>query len=149
MERDFARKQIARMAQMNRFPKTEIEALGELIDALMTAPSDEMARAIITGVLEDANSDTPCPTGSDIRKAILDRLRVELGEILPDPDCQLCNGIGFPIIERNGSSGAGDKCKCWARRHPPVYRKRPGDAAMSADFNKQLIAGAKALRGGK
>lgn len=146
MDRLFAKKQILRMAQMNRFPKTEVEALGELVDALMTAPSEDIARAVITeDFLEEATGDTFCPMPAEIKSKILARLE----DFRKDPDCPKCDDSGHLIFyDKEGLSYA-ERCTCWARRPERVYRKRPGDSAMSADFNKQLIAGAKALKGGK
>src|SRR5271154_4581590 len=109
MEREFARKQISRMTQMARFPKGEVEPLSDMIDALMTAQSEETAKAVVSAFLEDATPEMPCPMSSQIRGAVLERIKAEFGESRPDPECPKCNGVGFPLSER----GAGPKCSCW------------------------------------
>jgi hypothetical protein len=144
MDRNFAKKQILRMGQMFRFP-AQVEALGELVDALLTAESEETARAVVSSFLEDATQDTPCPMASQIRGAVLERIRAEFGEVRPDPECPKCKGVGFPLSER----GAGPRCSCWSRRHEPDYRKLAGAEPIGEDINirlKQLVA---AKTGGK
>lgn len=108
--RDFCRQQIARMAQMERFPGTEkIEALSELINAAQNAPSEQYLKDAIDGFIEDAGRETRCPMPADIKHAIKLLQKEREGEYEPDPDCVECLGGGFL---------ARGRCNCWARRHP-------------------------------
>lgn len=142
MDRTFAKKQILRMGQMYRFP-IQAETMGELVDALMVKEANEllgedgekeMATGIVSGFLADATGDTPCPMSSQIRSAVMDRLRAKFGDSRPDPECPKCNGVGFPLSER----GAGPKCSCWARRHAPNWRKLKGSEPIGPEINEQL-----------
>src|ERR1700722_7212389 len=142
MERDFARRQILRMAQMGGFPEKYVEAVGELIDALLTAPSEEIARDAITSFVESADSETRCPFPKDIRAAVQSIVRERLGDFLPDPECPKCFGIGDIIVERRGLTGS-KRGDCYARRFPPDYSKLPGvekvdTAGMVEDAAKRL-----------
>lgn len=135
----FAKKQILRMAQMFRFPKTS-GALGELVEALMEASSPEMATEVVSGFLEEATSETPCPMGSEIRKAILRRL----DDILPDPSCLDCRGVGDIIVLGKGGTSGSSKCHCWARRPRPEYHKWPNADVMGKELEE--LADAKRIK---
>ncbi len=141
MDRDFARKQIFRMAQLGGFPEKYVEAVGELIDALMTAPSEEMARAVISSVMESATGETRCPFPADIRSSITARLE----PFRPDPLCAKCGGIGDVVVQRGEFSGS-YRCSCWARRPEPDYSKLPG--VERVDTRAMLAGAAKKLNGG-
>lgn len=138
MERAFARKQILRMGQMFKFP-VEPESMGELVDALLTAPNEEMAKDIISCIVRDADGDTPCPMASAIRRLITDRL----DPISPDPDCLACGGGGFMFVDRGGVSGASN-CTCWARRpkvEPPKQGGPPKDLTRELKRASKILAG--------
>lgn len=138
MEREAARKQIMRMGQMNRFPKEIPESVGELVDALMTAPTEEIAKAIVSDYMASATADTLCPMPSAIRADVESRLDPKR----PDPDCLKCHGIGQIIVERNGTTGASG-CDCWARRPAPVYKRQPGNDELQEQI--KLLAARKAV----
>jgi len=149
MDRElFAKKQISRMGQLKGFPKEFPEAVGELIDALMTAPSEEIARDVITSFVEDADAETPCPFPKQIRSAALDLLTAREGEILADPLCPKCGGIGEIVVFRGGLSGS-SRCDCFARRPPVDWSKVPGYEPIGDEFRTQLAGAAKKLGGGK
>ena len=138
MNREFARAQIGRFAMMDRYPKTELLALSDLVDALLTAPptsaawlpdvlkqnpipegadpAEILAKAVVDAFLDGSTTDTRCPTAADIKSAICARLH----DLRPDHECPLCNGEGFPYIPGKGS---GPMCSCWARRPAPVYKR--------------------------
>lgn len=137
MDKTFAKKQIMRMAQMFRFPKSDPEALGELIDAIMTAPTDGIAKGVVDAIMEEATSDTICPMPAEIKREIL-KLQ---GDFWPDPGCQSCHGVGDIVIERGGLSGS-SKCHCWSRRPQPEYHSWP----TSKIFSKELETLAEAKR---
>jgi hypothetical protein len=138
MDRPFAKKQILRMAQMNRFP-VQAEPMGELVDALLTAPSEEMAVDVIFCIMRDADGNTPCPMGSDLRRLILERLE----PVSTDPDCKACGGCGFVFTERGGMTGT-KNCLCWARRPKFEYRNQGGPPK---DLTRELKKASKVLAG--
>src|SRR5947207_2858903 len=95
MTREFARDQIGRFAMMDRFPRTEVSAITDLVDALLTAPAtaaawkpdvlknhptagadpaEIMAKVVVDQFLDGSTTDTRCPTASDIKAAICARL---------------------------------------------------------------------------
>lgn len=113
-----AKVEISRMAQMSRFPRGEVPAIRELVEAIKTAPTLEIARAIVTEILSEANGDTACPMPAEIRRAVLARLESKR----PDPECLTCGGEGFVFVQRGEVSGA-TNCSCWARRPEPQYVK--------------------------
>lgn len=125
IDRELARKQIARIAQMKGFPRDFPEAIGELIDALTGAENEEIAKVAIGSFIETATADTPCPFPYDIRVRLLAKANKILGEMRPDPDCDKCGGTGEAVI-RNIASPYFDKsmkCDCYARRPAPVWKK--------------------------
>lgn len=157
MTRDFARAQIGRFAMMDRYPKTELLALSDLVDALMTCPpsrqvwkpevrnqpvnwgnddAEALARIVVESFLEGSTTDTRCPTASDIKAAICARLE----DWRPDPDCLLCKGEGFPYVPGKGS---GPKCSCWARRPAPVY---PPNPATREELQTEIARAAQGKR---
>lgn len=144
INRDFAKKQIARMGQFRGFPKEFPEAIGELIDVLAKAETEELAKETIARFMESANSETLCPFPADIRSALADVTNEKLGEIRPDPNCHKCKGIGDIIINRGGMTAA-KHCDCWARRPEPVYTPQPGDEPIGEDFKRQIAKAAKTL----
>ncbi len=157
MNREFARAQIGRFAMMDRYPRTELLALSDLVDALMTVPStteawtretrksislaegadvaEILAWDVVEGFLDGATTDTRCPTAADIKAAICSRLE----DWRPDPECPLCKGEGFPYVP---GRGAGPRCSCWARRAAPVY---PVNRAVRDEFQAEVagVAGKK------
>ncbi len=157
MNREFARAQIGRFAMMDRYPRTELLALSDLVDALLTAPpgcetwkpefaaqqthrlgadaAEVLAAAVVEGFLDGSTTDTRCPTAADIKAAICSRLE----DWRPDPECPLCKGEGFPYVP---GRGAGPRCSCWARRAAPVY---PVNRAVRDEFQAEVagVAGKK------
>lgn len=124
VDREFAKGQIRRMAMLLGFPREYPEAIGGLVEALMTAPSEEIAREAVSSYVDDADTETRCPLPKAIRTAVLDILTKREGDILPDPMCPKCKGIGQIIVEYpDGSSASKGLCSCHARRPPPDYRK--------------------------
>ena len=147
MERDFARKQIFRMAQLGGFPEKYVEAVGELIDALMKAPTEEYARDVITSFVEDADGETRCPFPKDIRYAINRLLDAREGEIQADPCCPMCKGIGEILVDYpDGSSASRGRCTCFARRPPIDYSKLPGVEKFDM---RAMVAEVAARKAGK
>lgn len=124
---DSASKQVKRLAQMKGFPR-EQEALKELVKALQMSASEEQSKAVISGFVEQATSETPCPFPGDIRNAV----KAMQDEIRPDPLCQKCED-GWVIRSRAGYSAA-ERCSCWAPRPAPKmeYVPLPGSPGYIA-----------------
>lgn len=116
-DRPAARKQIGRMSQMFKFP-SDVDALGELIDAIQTAETLVEAKAVVSEIMRDATGDTPCPMPSDLRRLVMARLEPKR----PDPDCLECGGCGTVFVKVGDATGA-KECSCWARRPEPQYVK--------------------------
>ncbi len=116
---EIAGKQVKRLAQMRGYPR-EQEALKELVKALQISASEDQARAIISGFIKSATSDTKCPMPAEIEAAI-SAVRTESR---PDPLCQICGGDGWRTITRRGYSGS-DRCVCWAPRPEPAIEFVP------------------------
>jgi hypothetical protein len=144
--REFAKSQIKRLTMLVGFPRDTPEAIADLTDALMTAPSEEYARDAITSFVEEADSETRCPFPKDIRAAVLQLLREREGEILPDPLCPKCKGAGDVIVEKNGYTSS-YRCSCHARRPPVDYSKLPG--VEKFDMSELVAGAAKQLGSGR
>lgn len=108
---EIAAKQIKRLAQIKNYPRGEPEALKELTKALQLAVSEDQAKTLIAGYIEQATSETSCPYPGDIRRAI----KALQEENRPDPLCLTCSGSGWRTLTRGGLSGS-DRCTCWAPR---------------------------------
>ena len=116
---ELAAKQIKRMYQMRGYPKSEPEALKELVKALQIAVSEEQAKAVIAGFVEQATSETACPFPGDLRRAV----KAMQEETRPDPLCQKCDD-GWVIRTRGGYSAA-ERCTCWAPRPAQPFEGVP------------------------
>lgn len=116
-----ATSQVKRLYQLRGYPKGEEgeAARADLVKELQECESLERGKEIIDALLDAASNDTPCPTRSDLRKAV----RANLEERRPDPECPKCNGEGWEHIERDGISAMGAKCDCWQRR--PAQKMPP------------------------
>lgn len=127
--REFAKNQILRLAMLVNFPAKAPPAMADLIDALMTATDEPMAKTVIDAFLDGATSDTRCPMASEIKSACLALVRAGM-EWLGDPDCQNgCKGSG-EIFTQRGDYTASRPCECLAWRIPPVYPKgKPFDVS--------------------
>jgi hypothetical protein len=107
---EFAGKQVKRLAGMRGYSR-EPEALKELVKALQISASEDQAKAVISGFVEEATTETPCPGPGDIRRAV----KAMTEENRPDPACHICGGDGWRTITKAGYSGS-DRCVCWAPR---------------------------------
>lgn len=141
MTREFSRAQIGRFAMLDRYPKTEIAALSDLVDALLTgppdpdgyvpvknelSPSEVFAKGVVDSFLDTATSETRCPMSSEIRSAIHSRQ----DDFRPNENCPMCKGSGDIYFPRTNSSKRCDVPGCWARRPAPVYPKgKPFDVS--------------------
>lgn len=143
MNREFAKGQVRRMGQLKGFPKEIPEAASELVDALTTAPTEEIAKDVISSFMDGATSETPCPFPSDIRGAVTARL----DEFRYDPECPRKCRDGWIIVERGGLSGA-ERCTCWSRRPAPDYSKLKG-AEPIGELALDIAGAAKRLGGGR
>jgi hypothetical protein len=141
IDETLAKKQVMRIGQMRGFPKDIPEAMAELVKAVMKAPNEEIAKAVMADFVDGANAESVCPFPSDIKTAIAEMTNKVLGEVLPDPKCPKCEGIGWIYKTVRDETGV-DKCDCWARRQRPVYPKR-GDAD---GFKEQIARVAEAKR---
>lgn len=89
VNREFSKDQIARLAGLDRFPRGEAKAIGELVDALMSAPSDHAAKEYVSDWIR-RNRETPKPT--EIREHFFSR---ELEEPARRAYCQKCSNTGY------------------------------------------------------
>lgn len=93
--RDFAKKQIIRMAGLRGFPPIQ-EAVDELIKALQVAGDPKHAEGWISGFLDDSTSETYCPSPGDIKRSLLDRKQAQQ----TIRKCGLCDGAGWVTVYR-------------------------------------------------
>jgi hypothetical protein len=91
----------------------------EIGDALAKhAANLQHAARIVEALVYQQWRPGPAEIAAAAEETILDSERPP--EKRPDPDCRLCSGSGFQIIERSGQSGA-RKCSCWAHRPAPAF----------------------------
>lgn len=91
IDKQFASKQIARMASLDRFPKGEKEAINELTLALQCASSEQKAEAFIsTWVTHERIAPLPV----DIRQAMFTADHDDEYHSKPNR-CPLCDGTGW------------------------------------------------------
>lgn len=93
--RDFAKKQIVRMAGLRGFPPIQ-EAVDELIKALQVAGDPKHAEGWVSGFLDDSTSETYCPSPGDIKRSLLDRKQAQQAI----RKCGLCDGAGWVTVYR-------------------------------------------------
>jgi len=88
-----AKKQVARLSQMYGYPRGEDQkaALEELVIALQPASSEEMARNVVSSILDMATSESRCPMPAALRIAVYDAAE----RTATRRKCNLCEGIGF------------------------------------------------------
>ena len=93
IEAKIAQKEISRLAQLERFPVDHNEALKELIKALQTSATKEIAAATIDDFIAD-QSTRKCPLPADIRATIA---RLSEKETERRRGCAACRGTGFIV----------------------------------------------------
>lgn len=96
IDKETAKKQVARLSQFLGFPRGEAGALGELLLAVQSARNEGIAQEAISAFLGTATSDTRCPMPADIRKAIWERQ----GDDSKRGKCDWCGGSGFRIVHK-------------------------------------------------
>lgn len=113
---EFCTRQVLRLAPLYNFPSRSQPAIEDLVAALMNAPTQELAKAVIDKFKSVATPETRCPSDADIRLAVHE---AQPG-FHPDPDCKLCGGVG-EIFGTSGGYSHSKRCTCRARRPAPVY----------------------------
>lgn len=94
--REYARKQIERLAGLDRFPRESKPALSELVDALMCAADDRAAKEFVDEWLAN-NREAPKPV--EIRRLIFaEQERQESAR--KKTYCRECSGSGFVMVKR-------------------------------------------------
>lgn len=149
ISKDIAKFQLSRLAQMDRYPKGEVGALGELLKEIMKADNEEIAEKAIGSFVDEADLESRCPMPKMIRERLAQVANEMLGKIREDPDCPLCHGIGHvPHVDANGCSYV-TKCTCYARRPAPDYSRRGATpfAGMQEDIAR--VAAAKRIPAGE
>jgi hypothetical protein len=81
---------------------------------------EELAKAVITDIIQNAASDTECPMPRDIRQAVCARLDATVGEWRADDACPKCHGTSWVVVDRKDA-----RCQCWARRPAPKHERMP------------------------
>lgn len=91
--RPFAKSQAMRLSQMFGYPVTH-EALGELVLAIQSAMSENMAETVVSAILDDATSQSRCPMPGEVRRLIQERVsaRVKM------PKCEACGSSGWVMV---------------------------------------------------
>ena len=108
----FTAKQIARLAQLDNYPKNERAALHELHLALEVAETESIATDTIDYILGHSTSTNPrCPLPADIRT--LANERNELRQQNKSKGCSECDFTGWRQVIRGGYSGV-ERCGCQA-----------------------------------
>lgn len=136
----FREKQIRRMAGLDKYPKFEPEAEGELT---IVAGRFGRSEAHLRGVIDEIMAVwTIAPKPSELR-AMLDKDRTELVDV----NCPHCHGSGWRIVERADASGA-TRCRCGSvpappsesRFHPDHYPSRSdGTVSPMISAGKELV----------
>ena len=109
LERDFVREQVRRLSGLSFFP-SELEALGEIINALREAPDEGAAKQFVTDWLR-SNPEAPKP--AEIYSHFDGAKPPAPLEVRKDPECSICGDTGWEIVHRGGLTGA-RKCSCRA-----------------------------------
>lgn len=133
---EIAGKQIKRLAQMKNYPREE-EARKELVKALQISVSEDQAKAVITGIIQLATSETQCPMPGDLRRAV----KALSEEHRPDPLCQKCEE-GWVIRTRSGYSAA-ERCTCWAPRAAETFEHVPLPGSPGYKRTEEILPAAE------
>jgi hypothetical protein len=107
--REFARQQIRRLSGLAFFPQ-EPEAIGELIDALLTAPNETAAADFVRDWLR---VEVECPKPAHIHTAF-NPPSVAPFKSVAEYACAACSDTGWNIVERAGAEYA-QPCVCRKR----------------------------------
>jgi hypothetical protein len=96
IDREFARSQVLRLAGLRRFPNQK-EAVGELIDVLQAADTQDLAKQAIDEIHHDAKQ---CPMPSELRHVIRNleapiREAREKRRGMGKAPCPYCEDIGW------------------------------------------------------
>lgn len=95
INRDTAKKQVARLAGLENYPRWSDEALRELVVAMQSAASEDEAIAVVT---DWVNHNGVCPKPADLRKLFFD---LKDAEDKPErPYCRKCSNSGFVMEKR-------------------------------------------------
>jgi hypothetical protein len=110
LNRDFARKQVNRLAGLISFPQVP-EAVGEIVSAIELAPDERSATQFVSDWLA-VNVRTPKP--AEIRQALRaerETRSVPLSDVQAG-QCTICRGVGWEILDIGEGRTAARKCNC-------------------------------------
>ena len=113
--RDFAKSQIARLMGLYAFPDNKQAAIKELVDRLMIAPTEDIARQVIDDILDYSTEEPKCPTPGTLKDLVHRKLDDVMGPLCFSVNCRDCGGTGFKDL------GRGPRCTCLARRKNEKY----------------------------
>ena len=85
-DKDFAKKQLERLSQLDGYPHGHTEALRELLAALQVPETNQQCEKLVSDWVQN---ETGCPRPAEIRR---------LAYSITEPRgkaCELCGGVGF------------------------------------------------------
>jgi hypothetical protein len=98
-----AKTQLERLTRLAHFP-TALAAIEELLDAIKSAGTGEVAAVVVSQFLDNADENTKCPLPAQFRRAVYDTANAEQKK----PRCRSCDGNRYrsvPVLVRyQGSS---------------------------------------------
>src|SRR5262245_21469408 len=111
LDREFARNQVRRLSGLRSFP-IEPEAIGELIESLRSAPTEDHAASFVARWLR-SNIDAPRP--AEVYASFEPSVAARDSSLRSEYACKECSDTGFVVVERGGSTGAEPCPRCRAR----------------------------------
>lgn len=110
IERDIAKRCLARLTGLPRYPKDNSLALKELIKAFESCHTPEHAATVVEELLRECDfAPTPAAIYRTVRNTASPATR---------PECESCEGTGFMIVERVREGRrftAAEYCSCRQR----------------------------------
>lgn len=105
--REHCREQLSRLNTKFGAPRGEEDKfrLSRVLDAMEECESDQH----VTRIIDQLEQADQFPDAHDIRRFAYE-LRTR--EKRANPKCEVCNGMGFRVIDDGGQGRAG-KCDCW------------------------------------
>lgn len=132
---EICKSQIARLGQMRNYPNSP-ESLRELVSAAKAANDPLHLARTITGFLESADTDTPCPMPKTLREALYGPQKWEPPAPPKAPVCDLCGDCG--IVGGLVGQPPARWCECAAGRN--LYAKEPNAVTELNESTAKLSA---------
>jgi hypothetical protein len=92
-----AKEQIARLGQLDGFPREQPAAIRELIAALMVCQTDALAIGLIDDIIRNVGAGQRCPFPADLRRTAYERQETKAPKYKP---CERCGGGGWLTVWR-------------------------------------------------